>query len=79
MYLGSTLLINLGPKLCLLNDLALCLELILAVVTYPRLVAGGLTTPHLSPTNRQLPTLSTPLLSSLPCLLFVIKAPIKVV
>ena len=79
MYLGSALLINLRPKLCLLNDLALCLKLILAIVTYPRLVAGGLTTSHLSTTNRQLPTLSVPLLSSLPSLLSVIKAPIKVV
>ena len=79
MYLGSALLINLRPKLCLLNDLALGLELILAIVAYPRLIPGGLTTSHLSTTNRQLPTLSTPLLSSLPSLLSAIKAPIKVV
>ena len=64
-YLSSTLLVNLCPKLCFLNDLALRLKLVLAIVSDPGVISSRLAIAHLT----QLSTLSTPLSSSWVCCL----------
>ena len=61
-YLSPALLVNLCPKLCLLNDLALRLKLLPAVVADPGVVSGRLAVTHLSPAAH-LATLSTTLSS----------------
>ena len=59
-YLSPTLLVDLCPELCLLNDLALRLKLLPAVVADPGVVSGRLAVPH---PGTHLATLSTTLSS----------------
>ena len=59
-YLSPALLVDLCPELCLLNDLALRLKLLPAVVADPGVVSGRLAVPH---PGTHLATLSTTLSS----------------
>ena len=63
-YLSSTLLVNFCPKLCLLNDLALCLKLVLAIITDPGVVPSGLAVAHVATQLPPLPPSLSPWLAA---------------